>query len=58
MRVINGILYWFGVVLIFIGIWVLQYNLLLGIHMMPIGLCIMFAGWVLDAYEVGHADSE
>ena len=54
MRIISGILYWLGVVLILAGIWLLQYNLSLGINMMPIGLVLMFVGWLLDEYEVGY----
>lgn len=56
MRVISRLLYWLGIFLILAGIWFLQYNLPLGINMMPIGLVVMFAGWVLDAYEVGYGN--
>ena len=54
MRVIENILYYRGAILAFIGIWLMKDNLLLGIEIMPVGLVLMFIGWVLDAYEVGY----
>ena len=54
MRLISGILYYGGIAVIFLGIWIMQKNLLLGVDMMPAGLVLMFIGWVLDAYEVGY----
>lgn len=51
MRVISGILYWLGLVLSFIGIWILQYNLPLSVRLLPIGLGMMGIGCVLEEYE-------
>lgn len=57
MRVISRILYWIGILLIFAGIWIMQYNLLLGVDMMPVGLVLMFVGWLLGEYEVGYGNN-
>ena len=54
MRVIENILYYSGAILAFIGIWLMKDNLLLGIEIMPVGLVLMFIGWILDAYEAGY----
>ena len=56
MKYINGLLYTIGVVLIFVGIYLLQTDLMAAIKLMPTGFAAMFIGWILDELFVQEAE--